>query len=85
MIDSISGVVAEFSAAVWIISSFGRLRAGGFEGGGTFSTADFALTNSRVDRVLDFFADFDPLAGLDDFCGGEGRFVGLELFGIRAA
>jgi len=83
--DSISGVVAEFSAAVWIISSFGRLRAGGFERGGTFSTADFAFTNSRAGRGLDFFAGFDPLADLDGFCGGGRRFVGLELFGIRAA
>lgn len=83
--DSISGVVAEFSAAVWIISSFGRLRVGGFEGGGMFSTTDFAFTNSRAGRGLDLFVDFNPLADLDGFCGGGGRPVGLELFGIRAA
>jgi len=83
--DSISGDVAEFSAAVWIISSFGRLRVGGFEGGGTFSAADFAFTNSRVGRGLGFFVDFDPLADLDHFCGGGGRVAGIELFDIRVA
>jgi len=83
--DSISGLVVELSAAAWIISSFGRLRVDGFEEGGTFSTADFALINSRAGRGLDFFAGFDPLDDLDDFCRGGGRFGGLALSGISVA
>jgi hypothetical protein len=85
MMDSISRVVAVFNATVWVLSLLRRLGAGGGEEGGTFSTAGFVFTSSRAGLGLDFFADFDFLADLDDLCRGGGPFLELELFGIRAA
>lgn len=70
MIDPISRVPAGFSVTVWR---------------GVFSADDFPFAGSRTSLDLDFFADFDLVIDLDDFGGGGGRFLELELFGIKAA